>query len=407
MTSNGTDTGSGTSQSKPYSIRMAESVMARGQGLASPDGDSGEWLRIGFFQTALLEILSSNGLDDMVEQRERVLDYLECGTRKAASLVLDAKRNVTFSLDRLSLGRGLSFQYEGSRIIKNHRLQQLISVTGMKDQKTSYIRTPWMPSESQLTCSLGITLVRTIDPASYFQSDRIQCVGGLWYFHYPDLSYLDGMYMLVPFMLDYSGRQGIGEADNAVREILQQMNLLWEHCLHEPSGLFAHGYDSSQKSEWSHNKNGASPFVWGRSLTWLTLALLAALESPTMTKDSAKWEDLKSKFQYLLKKVVHCRDSKSNGWWQLMCSPDLPGNYIESSCSSIFVFVILRGPRLGFLESLLRDDNIEKEACEAYHAVVRKFVVKRGDGTLGFQGTVDVCSLNSPASYDVRLSPSS
>ncbi|KAM6479596.1 Six-hairpin glycosidase-like protein [Trichoderma sp. SZMC 28011] len=366
MTSNGTDTGSGTSQSKPYSIRMAESVMARGQGLASPDGDSGEWLRIGFFQTALLEILSSNGLDDMVEQRERVLDYLECGTRKAASLVLDAKRNVTFSLDRLSLGRGLSFQYERSK--------------------------------DELYKNALDALRESIDlqPRNHF--------GGLWYFHYPDLSYLDGMYMLVPFMLDYSGRQGIGEADNAVREILQQMNLLWEHCLHEPSGLFAHGYDSSQKSEWSHNKNGASPFVWGRSLTWLTLALLAALESPTMTKDSAKWEDLKSKFQYLLKKVVHCRDSKSNGWWQLMCSPDLPGNYIESSCSSIFVFVILRGPRLGFLESLLRDDNIEKEACEAYHAVVRKFVVKRGDGTLGFQGTVDVCSLNSPASYDYYLS---
>lgn len=63
MTSNGTDPGSGTSQSKPYSIWMAESVIARGQGLASPDGDSGQWLRIGFFQTALLEILSANGLD--------------------------------------------------------------------------------------------------------------------------------------------------------------------------------------------------------------------------------------------------------------------------------------------------------------------------------------------------------
>lgn len=264
-----------------------------------------------------------------------------------------------------------------------------------------------MPSESQLTCSLGMTLVRTIDPASYFQADRIQRLGVLWYFNYPDLSYLDGIYMLVPFMLDYNGRQGIGEADNAVREILQQINLLWKHYFHEPSGLFLHGYDSSQKYEWSHNKNGASPFVWGRSLAWLTLALLAALESPTMSKDSAKWEDLKSKFQYLIKKVVHCRDSKSNGWWQLMCSPDLSGNYIESSCSSIFVFVILRESRLGFLERPLRDDNIEKAACEAYDAIVRKFVVKRADGTLGFNGTVDVCSLNSPASYDVRLSPSS
>ncbi|KAK4065688.1 CAZyme family GH105 [Trichoderma harzianum] len=319
MTSNGTDTGSGTSQSKPYSIWMAESVIARGQGLASPDGDSGQWLRIGFFQTALLEVLSANGLDDMVEQRERVLDYLECGTRKAASLVLDAKRNVTFSLDRLSLGRGLSFQYERSK--------------------------------DELYKNALDALRESIDlqPRNHFVVDEAST----------------------------------------------------KPTTH---GLFVHGYDSSQKYEWSHNKNGASPFVWGRSLAWLTLALLAALESPTMSKDSAKWENLKSKFQYLIKKVVHCRDSKSNGWWQLMCSPDLPGNYIESSCSSIFVFVILRGSRLGFLESLLPDDNIEKAACEAYDAIVRKFVVKRDDGTLGLNGTVDVCSLNSPASYDYYLS---
>lgn len=89
-----------------------------------------------------------------------------------------------------------------------------------------------------------------------------------------------------------------------------------------------------------------------------------------------------------------------------MCSLDLPGNYIESSCSSIFVYVILRGPQLSFLESLLRDDNIGKAAFETYDAIVRKFVVKRDNGIVGFNETVDFCSLNSPASYDVRLSPS-
>ncbi|OPB44707.1 hypothetical protein A0O28_0088440 [Trichoderma guizhouense] len=328
MTSNGTDTGSGTSQSKPYSIWMAESVMARGQGLASPDGTSGQWLRIGFFQTALLEILSANGLDNMVEQRERVLDYLECGARKAASLVLDAKRNVTFSLDRLSLGRGLSFQYERSK--------------------------------DELYKNALDALRESIDlqPRNHFVVDEASTKPTTQYVRY------------------YSRLISYG------------------------STVFTNRV--------------------GSLFTVMTL-LKTALESPTMSKDSAKWEDLKSKFQYLIKKIVHCRDSKSkfqylikkivhcrdsksNGWWQLMCSPDLPGNYIESSCSSIFVFVILRGSRLGFLESLLSDDNIEKAACEAYDAIARKFVVKRDDGALGFNGTVDVCSLNSPASYDYYLS---
>lgn len=202
-------------------------------------------------------------------------------------------------------------------------------------------------------------------------------------------------------MLDYSGRRGNSEADKAVREILQQISLLWRHCFHEPSGLFVHGYDSLKKYEWANNETGASPFVWGRSLAWLTLALLAALESPTISKDSAEWDDLKAKFQYLVKRVVHCGDSESKGWWQLMCSPDLPGNYIESSCSSIFVYVILRGLRLGFIDSFLLGENIERATCEAYDAITQKFVVRRDDGTLGFNGTVDVCSLNSSASYDV------
>lgn len=127
------------SQSKPYSIWMAESVIARGQGLAAPDGDSGQWLRVGFFQTAVLELLSANGIDDICEQREMFLDYLECSTRTAASLVLDARTNVTFSLDRLSLGRGLFSQYDESITTD---CTQLIPATGMVEQMMNCIRTP-------------------------------------------------------------------------------------------------------------------------------------------------------------------------------------------------------------------------------------------------------------------------
>ena len=56
-----------------------------------------------------------------------------------------------------------------------------------------------------------------------------------------------------------------------------------------------------------------------------------------------------------------------------------------------------RGSRLGYLP------HYEKVAAKAYEYIVDNFVVNNHNGTLGYNGTVAVCSLNSTASYEVSV----
>jgi rhamnogalacturonyl hydrolase YesR len=79
--------------------------------------------------------------------------------------------------------------------------------------------------------------------------------------------------------------------------------------------------------------------------------------------------------------------------------PGREGNYIESSGSAMFAYSLLKGARLGYLKnsSLVATDVGVR--AQAY--LTETFVVREANGTLGYNGTVAVCSLNSTATYEV------
>jgi len=76
--------------------------------------------------------------------------------------------------------------------------------------------------------------------------------------------------------------------------------------------------------------------------------------------------------------------------------PGRAGNYIESSGSAMFTYALYKGARLGFLNG-----SVVQVASRAYEYLVDEFVVREANGTLSWNGTVAVCSLNSTASYEV------
>jgi rhamnogalacturonyl hydrolase YesR len=64
----------------------------------------------------------------------------------------------------------------------------------------------------------------------------------------------------------------------------------------------------------------------------------------------------------------------------------------------MFVYALLKGARLGWL------DGVQDVAEKAYGYLVDTFVDDFRNGTLGWNGTVSVCRLNSTASYSVSIS---
>jgi rhamnogalacturonyl hydrolase YesR len=66
----------------------------------------------------------------------------------------------------------------------------------------------------------------------------------------------------------------------------------------------------------------------------------------------------------------------------------------------MFTYTLYKAARLGYLPRKLAAESTNT-ASKCYQHIVDAFVVQNSSGTLGYNGTVGVCSLNSTASYEV------
>jgi rhamnogalacturonyl hydrolase YesR len=224
--------------------------------------------------------------------------------------------------------------------------------------------------------------------------------GGYWYFVYPQWSYLDGMYSVIPFLSYYTTALAADDSAAVADDITKQLDLLWTHCTQNSTGLLFHGYDASKKAVWANPVTGASPYVWSRSMGWYLMALVDTLELETPNFPLKLRTYLQRRLVQLSDAVISAADAQTGCWWQLMTFPGRPGNYIESSGSAMFTYALYKAARLGYLPEQLAGKS-NNTASKCYRHIVDTFVVQNSNGTLDYNGTVAVCSLNSTASYEV------
>ncbi|CAN8098801.1 unnamed protein product [Discula destructiva] len=352
--------------SHEYSLWMAESLISRSDGIMNESSASIP-LQAGFTQKAFAALLRQH------PNQSHVRDYL----LRSVDSVLPYFANVTtdvslYPLDRLSNGNAMvSLSQSGG------------------------------PSSQTATYQTGAKTLR-----SSIDAQPRNSYGGLWYFTYPEWSYLDGMYSFAPFLTLYTLSEGAGSGVNgtlnttALDDVQYQLDLLWQHCRNTSSGLLVHGYDDSRTAVWANPVTGASPIVWGRSLGWYFMALADTLEILSAVSGAHTYENqVLDKFQSLAAAVIQAVDPYTGAWWQVVDQPGREGNYIESSVSAMFTYTLFKGLRLGYLPTnetrLVRDI-----ADKAYEYLTDTFVVQEEDGILGWNGTVSVCSLNSTATYE-------
>jgi rhamnogalacturonyl hydrolase YesR len=182
-------------------------------------------------------------------------------------------------------------------------------------------------------------------------------------------------------------------------DILLQFTDLQLHALNLTSGLLDHGYDASHVAVWADPITGASPHVWDRALGWYTMALLDVLDY--FPSSNVGYNIILAYFQALMPAVVNAADPATGGWWLVMDQPGRDENYIESSGTAMFVYSLLKGVRMGYLS---KSGGFVEAAERAYEYMLEEFVVEKDDGTLDWEGTVEVGSLKGTGDYDV-ISP--
>lgn len=220
--------------------------------------------------------------------------------------------------------------------------------------------------------------------------------GGFWHRSptYRNQMWLDGIYMADTF---YGLYTALFDRDNTTAwdDIALQYDKIEEGTRDPITGLLFHGFDEEKEAVWADPIRGNSPLVWNRAVGWYFMSLIEILD--VFPKGHPGYERILGYYTTLAAALRDAQDPTSHGWWLVMNEdyPGQEGNYFESSSAAMFTWGWLAGLRLGYID----EETFLEPATNAYKHLVNDFVTRNCDGTVTWEDTVEVGSLNSDASF--------
>ena len=208
--------------------------------------------------------------------------------------------------------------------------------------------------------------------------------GGYWHKQiYPNQMWLDGAYMAEPFRAAYAVTfQEPGDFDDIAKQLL----LMDAKMRDAKTGLLRHGWDESKQMKWADAKTGLSPEAWSRAMGWYAMALVDVLD--WMPVDHPQRAALVTALKRTAAAIVSYQDKKTGLWWQVMDKGSRPGNFAEASASSMFVYALAKGVRMGYLPQA-----DEASVRLGWEGIQKTFVTTGADGLMVLNGTVKVGGL--------------
>lgn len=344
---------------------MLDSTISRHQGLLNASTSLG-LIELGIFQSALLSALSYATLSP--NQSHTYATYLHASLLSALPTLSNTSLLPHLPLDRFSIGTALLH--------------------------TSPVDPDFHPALTALYDSLAAQLANANGGLVYYANPAMPAA-------YANLSYLDGMYSLAPFLVLRPRALNLSLAAqyDALEAALRQVQLLQSRTLDGPTDLLRHGYDAARTHAWADPVTGASPVVWGRALGWFTLGLVDALEAAGEgVRGTGAWQALRGLLVAVAEAEVRALQrgreaTGAAGVWQVVTRPGDAGNFVEASASSLWVCALLKARRLGFVGKML-GDGVRRETQQVWADVVARFVHADEDGGLRLEGTSAVASLS-------------
>lgn len=169
--------------------------------------------------------------------------------------------------------------------------------------------------------------------------------GGFWHKEWhPNQMWLDSLYMGGPIQAEYGS---LFDEYQLVDSAAEQALIMHEHMLNKETGLYYHAWDASFEEDWADPVTGLSEECWGRALGWYAVATLDILEF--MEDSDPKKEKLIKIEADLLKSICKYQDKESGMWYQVVDKGNDSDNWLETSCSCLFVNAIKRGVDMGII----------------------------------------------------------
>lgn len=208
--------------------------------------------------------------------------------------------------------------------------------------------------------------------------------GGFWHKKiYPNQIWLDGLYMASPFLAQYGKEFNKPEWFDLVTHEIQ---LAYEVTLDEESGLLYHAYDESREQRWANPETGQSPHFWSRATGWYMMAIVDVLDF--LPKNHPDRDSIISILNNVSEAVMKVRDPETGLWYQVLDHLGAEGNYIEGSGSAMFAYTFAKGAKNGYL-----DEKYYDIANDVFDSMVEHLIVEEENGLITMTNICGACGL--------------
>ena len=279
---------------------------------------------------------------------ERILNYL----KEYSAKMIDEKGNVT------------GYKYEDFNLDNVRTARFILRMYNLEPQKKDLIalKTIFKQLEKQPRTKEGVWWHKAI---------------------YANQVWLDGIFMGLPYYTlaapQLKGKKAIKYYNDAVDQIIKTDKRTYD----AKTGLWKHAWDETHTMFWADKETGLSQHTWGRALGWYTMAMIEVLDA--LPEDYARRGEVIELFQKAMKAVVKYQDKKTGVWYDVLDVND-PRNYLESTCSSMFAYCLLKGVRKGYLDASFKDAGVK-----AYNGILKNFIRVNADKTISL---TDCCSVS-------------
>ncbi|MDD3171370.1 MAG: glycoside hydrolase family 88 protein, partial [Bacilli bacterium] len=208
--------------------------------------------------------------------------------------------------------------------------------------------------------------------------------GNFWHKKiYPNQVWLDGLYMMMPFYIQY---ENYLDGKKNYPDIIKQFQNVRQYMFDENKKLYYHGFDSTKSIFWADKNTGLSKSFWLRSIGWYIVALIDVI-GYIEKENQNEIKILSDIFIEAINGLLLYQDEKTKLFYDVVDMGNAPGNYLETSGSSMIAYAILKGTRL-----MVLPENYKKIGIEIFDSICVNFL-EEDDGDLNLKNICLVSGL--------------
>ena len=210
---------------------------------------------------------------------------------------------------------------------------------------------------------------------------------------YANQVWLDGIFMGLPFYCNYAVQtMKPKKAEKYLNDAVDQMVKTDYRTYDEKTQLWKHAWDETHQQFWANKEDGKSQHCWARALGWYVMAMTECLDA--MPENYARRQEVIDLLNKAMKSVVKYQDKKTGVWYDVL-DVKSDKNYLESTASSMFAYVLLKGYRKGYLS-----EKYLKAGVKAYNGILKQFIKVNADKTISLTRCCAVSGLGpGPGPY--------